>query len=67
MSKIGNFVLGEIEENADARYRNDYGHGSHMVLWYSYIRRKARESINKPYATRAVRTWSRGNSRPQHS
>ena len=67
MSKIGNYVLGEIEENANTRYRNDYGNEPHMVLWYSYLRRKARESFAKSYAARAAYTWSGGDSRTQHS
>ena len=67
MSKIGNYVLGEIEENADTRYRNDYSNEPHMVLWYSYLSRKARESFAKSYAARAAYAWNAGHSRPQHS
>ena len=67
MSKIGNYVLGEMEENANTRYRNDYGNEPHMVLWYSYLRRKARESFAKSYAVRAAHTWGTNYSRTQHS
>ena len=67
MSKIGNYVLGEKEENADARYRNDYGYEPHMVLWYTYLRRKAREGLAKSHAVRAAYTWNTGHNRPQHS
>tara|TARA_B110000483_G_scaffold38623_1_gene47684 strand:- start:99 stop:293 length:195 start_codon:yes stop_codon:yes gene_type:complete len=32
MSKIGSYVLEVIEDEANTRYRNDYGTGSDMVL-----------------------------------
>ena len=40
MSKIGNYVLGRIEDNDNIRYRNNYGYGSHMVLWLAHNRRE---------------------------
>lgn len=67
MSKIGNYVLGEIEENADARYRNDYSYEPHMVLWYKYLRRKAREGLAKSHAARAAYTRYSSSNRTQHS
>ena len=32
MSKIGSYVLEVMEDEANTRYRNDYGTGSDMVL-----------------------------------
>ena len=40
MSKIGSYVLGRIEDNDNIRYRNNYGYGSHMVLWLAHNRRE---------------------------
>ena len=47
MSKIGNYVLGRIEDNDNIRYRNNYGYGSHMVLWFEHIRREKSKRIEE--------------------
>jgi len=47
MSKIGNYVLGRIEDNDNIRYRNNYGYGSHMVLWFEHIRREKSKRITE--------------------
>lgn len=50
MSKIGNYVLGRIEDNDNIRYRNNYGYGSHMVLWLEHIRREKSKRIEESNA-----------------
>ena len=50
MSKIGNYVLGRIEDNDNIRYRNNYGYGSHMVLWFEHIRREKSKRIEESNA-----------------
>ena len=51
MSKIGNYVLGEIE-NANTRHRDNEQARPHMVLWDSLIDRKERKSSAKSDAVR---------------
>ena len=64
MSKIGNYVLGRIEDNDNIRYRNNYGYGSHMVLWFEHIRREKSKRIEESNAdsrqmfTRAGIRWA---------
>jgi len=50
MSKIGSYVLGRIEDNDNIRYRNNYGYGSHMVLWFEHIRREKSKRIEESNA-----------------
>ena len=50
MSKIGNYVLGRIEDNDNIRYRNNYGYGSHMVLWLAHNRREKSKRIEESNA-----------------
>ena len=40
MSKIGSYALERMDDEANTRYRNDYGTGSHMVLWLAHNRRE---------------------------
>ena len=50
MSKIGSYVLGRIEDNDNIRYRNNYGYGSHMVLWFEHIRREKSKRVEESNA-----------------